>query len=128
MNKNWRDKRMKKKEKLIKKWKNKWSGITLIALVVTIIVLLILAAVAINLTIGDNGIFTRAQDATKEVYTGNGSINWNNDTSKFVDSGNPFFVRGGAIVNGKYAGVFQSDYNNNSGGNGFRVVLVEAGT
>ena len=67
-------------------------------------------------------------DATKEVYTGNGSINWNNDTSKFVYSGNPFFVRGGAIVNGKYAGVFQSDYNNNSGGNGFRVVLVEAGT
>ena len=115
---------MKKKEKLIKKWKNKWSGITLIALVVTIIVLLILAAVAINLTIGDNGIFTRAQDATKEVYTGNGSINWNNDTSKFVDSGNPFFVRGGAIVNGKYAGVFQSDYNNNSGCNRFREVLV----
>ena len=34
------------------------------ALVVTIIVLLILAAVAINLTIGNNGIFTRAQNAT----------------------------------------------------------------
>ena len=34
------------------------------ALVVTIIVLLILAAVAINLTIGQNGIFTRAQNAT----------------------------------------------------------------
>ena len=38
----------------------------MIALVVTIIVLLILAAVAINLTIGENGIFTRAQDATKQ--------------------------------------------------------------
>ena len=34
------------------------------ALVVTIIVLLILAGVAINLTIGQNGIFTRAQNAT----------------------------------------------------------------
>ena len=34
----------------------------------TIIVLLILAAVAINLTIGDNGIFTRAQDAV-DLYT-----------------------------------------------------------
>ena len=34
------------------------------ALVVTIIVLLILAGVAINLTIGNNGIFTRAQNAT----------------------------------------------------------------
>ena len=33
---------------------------------VTIIVLLILAAVAINLTIGNNGIFTRAQNATQK--------------------------------------------------------------
>lgn len=38
-------------------------GITLIALVVTIIVLLILAGVAISLTIGQNGIFNRAQAA-----------------------------------------------------------------
>lgn len=40
----------------------------MIALVVTIIVLLILAAVAINLTIGDNGIITRAQQAV-DLYT-----------------------------------------------------------
>lgn len=43
----------------------KEGGITLVALVVTIIVLLILAGVAISLTIGNNGIFTRAQNATK---------------------------------------------------------------
>ena len=47
----------------IKKIKKDVKGITLIALVVTIIVLLILAGVALNLTIGQNGIFTRAQDA-----------------------------------------------------------------
>lgn len=41
----------------------KERGITLIALVVTIIVLLILAGVAISLTIGNNGIFDRAQKA-----------------------------------------------------------------
>ena len=41
----------------------KESGITLVALVVTIIVLLILAGVAISLTIGNNGIFQRAQQA-----------------------------------------------------------------
>ncbi len=41
----------------------KERGITLIALVVTIIVLLILAGVAISLTIGDKGIFKRAEDA-----------------------------------------------------------------
>ena len=45
------------------KLKNNVKGITLIALVVTIIVLLILAGVALNLTIGQNGIFSRAQDA-----------------------------------------------------------------
>ena len=47
----------------IKKIKKQVKGITLIALVVTIIVLLILAGVAINLTIGQNGIFSKAQDA-----------------------------------------------------------------
>ena len=41
----------------------KERGITLVALVVTIIVLLILAGVAISLTISDNGIFTRARRA-----------------------------------------------------------------
>ena len=39
------------------------KGITLIALVITIIVLLILASVAINLTLSDNGIFTKAKEA-----------------------------------------------------------------
>ena len=39
------------------------KGITLITLVVTIIVLLILAGIALNLTIGENGIFSRAQIA-----------------------------------------------------------------
>ena len=41
--------------------KNK--GITLVALVVTIVVLLILAGVSINLVLGDNGIVKKAQDA-----------------------------------------------------------------
>ena len=41
----------------------KENGITLVALVVTIIVLLILAGVAISLTVGDNGLFRRAQNA-----------------------------------------------------------------
>ena len=41
------------------------KGITLIALVITIIVLLILAGITINLTIGNQGVVTRAQQATK---------------------------------------------------------------
>ena len=39
------------------------KGITLIALVITIIVMLILAGVSLNATIGENGILTRAKDA-----------------------------------------------------------------
>ena len=39
------------------------KGITLLSLVVTIIVLLILAGVAINFSIGDGGILKRAEDA-----------------------------------------------------------------
>ena len=39
------------------------KGITLVALVVTIVVLLILAGVSINLVLGDNGIIAKAQDA-----------------------------------------------------------------
>jgi len=37
------------------------KGITLVALVITIVVLIILAGVAISLTLGDNGIFTKAK-------------------------------------------------------------------
>ena len=62
---------VKSKRYTLKKFKKQVQGITLIALVVTIIALLILAGVAINLTIGDNGIITRAQKArlTSELAT-----------------------------------------------------------
>ena len=45
------------------KWKNRNSGITLIALVITIIVLLILAGVSIAMLTGDNGLLTQAAKA-----------------------------------------------------------------
>ena len=46
------------KEKLRKN-----KGITLIALVITIVVLIILAGVAINMTLGENGVFNKAKKA-----------------------------------------------------------------
>ena len=49
------------------KIKNTEKGITLIALVITIIVLLILAAVSIATLTGENGILTRAQDAKTQT-------------------------------------------------------------
>ena len=45
---------------------NKKSGITLVSLVVTIIILLILAGVTITTLTGKNGILTRARDASRE--------------------------------------------------------------
>ena len=47
--------------------KNKNSGITLIALVVTIIVLLILAGISIQMLTGDNGIIKRAGEAKERT-------------------------------------------------------------
>lgn len=47
-------------------WKNKEKGITLIALVVTIIILLILAGVSISTLGGENGLITRAIQAERE--------------------------------------------------------------
>ena len=43
------------------------NGITLIALVITIIVLIILAGVSINMIVGDNGIITQAQKAAEDI-------------------------------------------------------------
>ncbi len=52
--------------------KRKESGITLIALVVTIVVLLILAGVSISMLTGENGIVTQAQKAS--VKNDNGTV------------------------------------------------------
>ena len=45
----------------------KQSGITLVALIVTIVVLMILSTVSINAVVGENGIIRKAQHA-KELY------------------------------------------------------------
>ena len=43
-------------------------GVTLIALVVTIVILIILAAVSINMVLGDQGIFKKAQEGANAMY------------------------------------------------------------
>ena len=47
--------------------KEKQKGVTLIALVITIIVLIILAGITISLIVGENGIISRAQEAGSET-------------------------------------------------------------
>ena len=51
----------------MQKQKSKQTGITLIALVVTIIVLSILAGVSINMIVGDNGIITMARQGKENT-------------------------------------------------------------
>ena len=54
----------------------KRKGITLIALVVTVIVLLVLAGVSISMLTGQNGILTQAQNAKdKTEYKGKDNNN-----------------------------------------------------
>ena len=53
-------------KKKIKELKKNMNGVTMIALVVTIIIMLILAGIVINLTLGDKGIITRAKNATEK--------------------------------------------------------------
>ena len=60
------------KEKILnKKLKYSQNGITLIALVITIIVLLILAGVSIAMLTGQNGILTQAQNAAEQTEIAN---------------------------------------------------------
>ena len=60
-------KKTKTNEKLNRKVYSNQTGITLIALVVTIVVLLILAGVSLNALFGDSGIIKKAQDAQNKM-------------------------------------------------------------
>lgn len=51
----------------VKKLRQANKGITLIALVVTIVILLILAGITINLVFSDNGIIKKAQEAANKT-------------------------------------------------------------
>ncbi len=58
-----KNKKQENKEERAKLGNKKQQGITLIALIVTIVVLLILAGITINSVLGDNGIFKTAREA-----------------------------------------------------------------
>ena len=67
MEKRQKNTNLKRQKIIIKKLKKQVRGITLIALVVTIIVLLILASITIAALTGDNGILTRAAEAKNKT-------------------------------------------------------------
>ena len=68
----------------------KETGITLIALVITIIVLIILAGVSISMVVGDNGIITQAQRAKRE--TANATIASEEQMNALVDELNGYLT------------------------------------
>ena len=78
------------KEKMKTKSKRNYlkeKGITLIALVVTIVVLLILAGVSINALFGDSGIINKAKDAQNRMNNAQESdLNALNDLDKWVNN------------------------------------------
>ena len=50
----------------MRKRKDKNTGITLIALVITIVIMLLLAGVAIQIAMGENGLISKSVQAQKE--------------------------------------------------------------
>ena len=80
-------KEIKINKKLARKNYSNQTGITLIALVVTIVVLLILAGVSINALFGDSGIIKRAKDAQNRMNNAQESdLNALNDLDKWIDN------------------------------------------
>lgn len=65
------------------------KGITLVALVITIIVLLILAGVTISLTLGENGLLNRAEQA-KDAHS-RGEANDTQSMNAAYDYMTPYF-------------------------------------
>ena len=82
------------KRKSAKKINN--LGITLIALVITIIVMLILAGVSLNATIGENGVITQARRAT---YMQSAAVLQDWFHQKYVDLSTSEYVENGEVEN-----------------------------
>lgn len=89
------------------------KGITLISLVITIVVLIILAGVTINLSLGENGLFKKAKTAT-EQYTNAQSeeemeiANYSNEIDSYVGS-----TRGNAKIKRQVVESIEYSISNN---------------
>ena len=80
-------KKIKTNEKLKRNAYSNQTGITLIALVVTIVVLLILAGVSINALFGNSGIIEKAKDAQNRMNNAQESdLNALNDLDKWINN------------------------------------------
>ena len=79
--------------------KNKQKGVTLVALVITIIVLLILAGVTIAALSGENGILSRASEASVKTKVADAKeIVTNSYNAAVADYYNEKYVKGTSIA------------------------------
>ena len=93
------------------------KGITLISLVITIVILLILAAVAIGTLTGDNGLIKRAQDAkNKTLEAGNLENATFGDLENLIDSSTG--TTNGGTSGGGTTGGDSGNTGGSAGGNG----------
>ena len=93
------------------KIKNKQErGITLVALVVTIVVLLILAGISLNLVLGQNGIISRAQDARNQ--TTEGQVNTEKAVNALTDEMEDLISENENSGNGENSGGSQTTVEN----------------
>ena len=119
---------MEHKCKIFKKG-NKQAGITLVALVVTMVVLLILAGVSIRLVLDNNGIITKAGDA-KDKHE-QGRVNDQTDLNSAVDYINQMTGEngGGSLPNGTGTTPYypSSDFTQVSGTDLSKGLVIEDG-
>ena len=78
--------------------KNENLGITLIALVITMIVLIILAGVSINFIFGKEGIFTKTQTAVETYQNAQNEeeiqiAKYSNEIDRYVEGGRDYKVK-----------------------------------
>lgn len=67
------------------------KGITLVALVITVIVLLILAGVAMSMITGDGGLFQKANDAAGKYNEG--AQNEKNELDNYMNFMNEYYSK-----------------------------------
>lgn len=113
------------------------NGITLIALVVTIIVLIILAGVSISLVLGDNGIVTKSKEVKQNMqvagpvrmqfsYNGSTTIDCkNSDTNSTTDETQ--MTNANIKTTGQYYWLASRYVDSYSYGCNFRVNIVHSG-
>ena len=99
-----------------KKQKLKEKGITLIALVVTIIILLILAGVTLNMVLSGNGLFSRAKDAADKY-------------KKVQEDEQELISDIGKEMNSEYVGakITWNDFEKKKGENAYKVESSKSG-